>query len=176
MKELQQPVLDEQAFRSLYRQYWKSVWGVCYSIIKDQEIAKGLTQDIFLYLWDKRETLRISGPVENYLVRAAKLRTYEYIRNKAVRDRYTEWQYNFLEREAAFTEQDVMRDDLAERVEKLLAQVTPRNRQIFRLREDGLSNREIAVLMNMSEKAVEYHITKVLAYLRKNLSEFLIQV
>ncbi len=176
MKELKQTTIDELTFVGIYRKNWQHVWRVCYAILKDQEIANGLTQDIFLYLWDKRETIRIEGPVENYLVRAAKLRTYEYIRNKSVRDRYAAWLYQFPEREADYTEQNVMLGDLAERVEKLLNQVTPQNRQIFNLREDGLTYKEIATVMNISEKAVEYHITRVLTFLRKNLSEFFVSV
>jgi RNA polymerase sigma-70 factor (family 1) len=168
--------IDELEFRKIYRLHGKQVWRVCYSVIKDEEIAKGLTQDIFLYLWDKRATVRINGPIEHYLVRAAKLRTYEYIRNQTVRRRHAESVLNDSEPTANCTEQEIMSADLNSRVQTLLAELTDQNRQIFNLREDGLTNKEIGVVMNLTEKSVEYHITRVLAHLKKNLSEFLVSV
>jgi RNA polymerase sigma factor (sigma-70 family) len=64
-------------------------------------------------------------------------------------------------------------DDLAEAVEQALKKLPEKTAEVFRLsRFEHQSNQEIATKLHLSEKAVEYHITKSLQFLKQHLKMF----
>ena len=68
-----------------------------------------------------------------------------------------------------------MYDDLAEAVEVAVNRLPEKSRQVFRLnRLEGKSIREIANLMKLSEKAIEYHLTKSIKELKVHLRDFIL--
>ena len=65
---------------------------------------------------------------------------------------------------------DMARSEMMEAVNRCIGKMPLKRREVFLLsRAKGLKNAEIASLMGLSEKAVEYHISRALADLRKNL-------
>jgi RNA polymerase sigma-70 factor (ECF subfamily) len=61
-------------------------------------------------------------------------------------------------------------NELSTSLENLLKKLPKRSQEVFRMnRLDGYSKKEIAKLMQISEKAIEYHITKSLKILRLQL-------
>jgi RNA polymerase sigma-70 factor (ECF subfamily) len=60
-------------------------------------------------------------------------------------------------------------------VEVAVSRLPEKSQQVFRLnRLEGKSIREIANLMKLSEKAIEYHLTKSLKELRIHLKDFIL--
>ena len=60
--------------------------------------------------------------------------------------------------------------ELGEYIEQLLAELSPRQQEIFRLsRKEGCTNREIAEKLAISEKTVEKNITITLRFLKENI-------
>ena len=63
--------------------------------------------------------------------------------------------------------------ELMAAVEKVLSRLPEKSAEIFkRSRFENQSVRDIAKGMNLSEKAVEYHITKSVKFLRENLRAY----
>ena len=59
-------------------------------------------------------------------------------------------------------------------VTKAVAELSEETRQVFLLsRRQGLTHREIAARLGITEKGVEYHITKVNRLLRGALKDYL---
>ena len=72
---------------------------------------------------------------------------------------------------------EVIVHELEEAVEKGIEMLPEKSRTIFKLnRIEGLSNSEIAKRINLSEKSVEYHITKSLKQLKQSLRDFLVSI
>lgn len=64
--------------------------------------------------------------------------------------------------------------DIREIIDDTLSQLGERTETIFRLsRFEGMINREIAAELGISEKTVEYHISKALKELRVSLGDYL---
>ena len=58
-------------------------------------------------------------------------------------------------------------------VETCVEALPEKSRSVFRLsRLEGVPNREIAERLNLSEKAIEYHLTKSLKIMRLALKDF----
>lgn len=47
---------DPQAFETLYEMYHKNVSGIVFNIVRDQEVAEEVTQDVFIKAWNNSES------------------------------------------------------------------------------------------------------------------------
>lgn len=164
--------IDNDSFEKAYQLYWEKVFAVCYNSIKDLEPAKGMVQDIFKSLWERREELELQN-IEHYLVRSAKFKAFEYIRNKVNRQKHTEFQMMDCRTESNCTEEQVLFNDLKGKVDDLVDTLPCQCKKVYKMsREQGLSNKEIAQMLVISERAVEYHITKAMGRLKTGLINY----
>lgn len=160
---------DPKSFEEVYALHWKRIYAVCYNNVKVVEIAQEMTQDIFLSLWERRDTLVITSSIEHYLVRAAKMKVFEYIRNKTIHETHLREVEARTISSTLCTEQEVVYKNLSEHVQTLIHHLPFQSQRIYSLRETGSSNKEIAGILKISEKAVEYHTTKILRFLQENM-------
>lgn len=166
--------IDENSFRDVYLRHWEQVFAVCYNNLRDSEVAKGMVQDIFKSLWERRDELEITVSIERYLLRSAKFKVFEYLRNSKIRQEHAQEVVTYDCSAANCTENDVLYNSLKEKVTGLVDTLPCQCRNVFKMsRELGLSNKEIASSLLISERAVEYHITRALSTLKANLSEYL---
>jgi RNA polymerase sigma-70 factor (ECF subfamily) len=165
---------DEQAFSAIYERYWYKVFLIAYRRLKDKELAKELVQEIFLKLWKNRLTLRITQ-LENYLVFAVKYAVIDHIRSNMVQDKYQAYYQLFMSTADSNTEDTLAYNDLLNTVNSGLETLPQKSREVFRLnRLENWPVPKIALHLKLSEKAVEYHLTKSLKILRAYLREYML--
>ena len=68
---------DTDAFEELYRRYWYGLYRYCLKKLHSQEDARIIVRDLFIAIWEKRETLPVSFSLSKYL--------YEEVRNKVIK-------------------------------------------------------------------------------------------
>lgn len=164
--------IDKSTFEMAYDLYWEKVFAVCFNNIKEVEPAKGMVQEIFKSLWERRAELEIEK-IENYLIRSAKFKTFEYIRNKVNRQKHNEFQMMDCLVSSNCTEEQVMFNNLKEKVSDLVDTLPCQCKRVYKMsREQGMSTKEIANLLYISERAVEYHITKAMSKLKAGLANY----
>ena len=72
-------------------------------------------------------------------------------------------------------EEEIDAHNLQEYIDRLIDELPPRRREIFNLsRKEQKSYKEIAILLNISEKTVENQISEALKYLKKNITLLLL--
>ncbi len=162
--------MTAQRFEEIYRHYSKKLFRICMVFVKDEEIATEMVQDIFCSIWERKDTISLETNWEKYLYRCAKLQYYNHSRNQTTQEHHLE-QYSLKQpRETNTTEETVEVRQMAEQVDQLVADMPEKRRQVYRLsRQKGLTNKEIAQHLFISEKTVKNHLTKSLAYLRTGL-------
>lgn len=164
--------IDRKSFEQIYDLYWEKVFAVCYNNIKELEPARGMVQEIFKSLWERREELQLQK-VEHYLIRAAKFKTFEYIRNKVNRQKHMEFQMMDCLHASNCTEEQILFNDLKEKLDDLVDTLPCQCKRVYKMsREQGMSNGEIASLLVISERAVEYHITKAMGRIKSGLAHY----
>lgn len=159
---------DEAAFTEVYKRYWKLLYTTAFGIIRDDDAAQDIVQEVFIRIWHGRHTLDIVS-LKPYLQQAARFGVL-----KAIRAHKTD--KAFYDRLAAVTVDVLANDPLLykeqrELFEKLLSGLPENVKEAFYLsREDNLTYKQIAARLNISEKTVEKRISQSLRYFRDNLN------
>jgi RNA polymerase sigma-70 factor (family 1) len=163
---------DEQAFQEIYQRHWQRLYRLALRKTSNTTTAEEIVQEIFLTLWDKRETLLIEK-LEAYLVSSAKYAVIQHLKSRLTSPQTLEIAHEqTAERQA--TEERLLLNDLRTALETGLATLPSKTETVFRMsRFEQLSHTEIATQLDLSEKSVEYHITVALRLLRISLREFL---
>lgn len=161
----------EKTFEELYNRYWLKLLEIAYQKTGHYEAAREIVQGLFIRLWERRAVLEIKGPLENYLFIAVKYRVINFIHKQATTS----------EREKAHllpvawenqTEDQLNYRELNEQLRQAVRKLPEKSRVVFELsRYKHYSNKGIASKLNISEKAVEYHITRSLKLLRSYLKD-----
>lgn len=166
--------LDKETFERIYRNHWKMVFGVCYRYLQDEDIASELVQDIFESLWRRKNVLQVNESIEKYLAGAAKLAVFNYIRSTKQAPVFCPIPENNYSTTAANPEDELHFNDLSQRITELAGVLPEKSRVVFEMsRTEGLSNKEIASELLVSENTVKYHISYATRFLKTGLKEFL---
>ncbi|NLR67847.1 sigma-70 family RNA polymerase sigma factor [Chitinophaga varians] len=161
---------DEHAFTTIYKRYWKLLFSVAANKLDNLEEAEELVQDIFSDLWDRRETLALTGALPAYLAVATKYRVINLQARKKRAKAYSSYARENISPEDHSTEQWLRFEDLKGLLSGLVAALPERCRLTYQLsREMGLSHKEIAQRMNISEKAVEHNLARAVKTLKSGL-------
>ncbi|MEM1406584.1 MAG: RNA polymerase sigma-70 factor [Bacteroidota bacterium] len=170
------PSLDitkAQGFEEVYRKYVAKLCRIAFNQTRDESTAQSIVQNVFTQLWERRESLAIQGPIENYLVRAVKLAVMDYLRNQSKRRSHLESHLSDYCGTKHCTEELVAFNELETKVNSLTDQLPCQCRKVYELsRKKGLNNKEIASSLLISEKTVEAHLTRALKHLKVNLPEY----
>lgn len=167
---------NQREFQELYHKHFNGLANYAYSVLKDKDAAKDVVQDVFLDLWNKRETLSIKTSIEAYLVRAVKFKSIDFIRKDKTKQQYVT---KMTPASVPLSEEsDDDDEETANRKKQLsyaIAQLPTKCRQVFLLsRLNGYTYKEIAEEMNISPKTVENQISRALKLLRQKLSDLMV--
>ncbi len=164
------------AFEQIFKRYWRGLYLMAKSKVQSHDDAEEIIQNIFSSLWEKRESLAIAN-LSFYLQTAVRNRIINLIRSRVTQQKYWDYYKSFIPDQQAVTENEVDFDDLNVAVEEAVNHLPEKSKKVFRLsRFEGRSNAEIAKLLHLSEKAIEYHLTKSLRDLRIHLKDFILIV
>jgi len=164
----------KHAFDEIYFRYFPLLHKYAYNILRDTEECNDVLQEIFLWLWKNRKVLEINN-LKSYLISAVKF-------NLARRITTSKNHNEIISRLPPVNPQTDFNSilevkELRKIINDFIDTLPPRSRHIFILsREKNISNREIARVMNISEKTVENQITIVLRKLRFNLKKLLLSI
>lgn len=164
---------DREAFRKIFVDFWRRLYIHAHSKLDSKEDAEEIVQDIFTSLWVKREELLITN-LSNYLHSAVKNKVLNCIRTRIVHQKYWDYYKRYVPYTQLTTEEDIYFMDLKAALDNSAQELSDKSRTIFFLSQiEGYSNHEIATRLNVSEKVVEYHITKSKKTLKNHLKDYL---
>lgn len=164
---------DDVAFNEIYVRYWKQVLYYAAQKTGDQMDAENIVQDVFVSLWRRRNDLNISSGFNHYLIVSIKYRVLKFLsRQRSLRlIEEGELSYDILDDS---TRQYLDFEELRLRLEELICSLPEKSAIIYRMnKEQGVSHREIAKIMNLSEKAVNSRLVRAKKVLQEGLAAYL---
>jgi len=169
-------------FSSLFEQYKKPYTFFAYSYVRDMNEAEDIYMDVMMRLWENRKELTGDTHFPSYILTAIKNRALNYLRQQnTVTDanqNLTELQQLEMDLQISSLEAcdptELFTDEIQQIVQTTLDDMPENTRLIFfRSRYENKTNREISNELDINIKTVEYHISKALKALRKNLKDYL---
>ncbi|MBO0355756.1 RNA polymerase sigma-70 factor [Muricauda ruestringensis] len=156
---------NQIAFKQLYDRHWKRLYLFALKLLKEKAEAKDAVQDVFSNLWTKRKELDIKHP-EAYLMASIKYKCLEYLKEKKLSSSFLQ-QFE-LPTQGNPIENKIHFEETMELLDTGIDGLPAKTKKIFKMsRHEDLSNKEIAYLLNISTKTVEYHITQSIKQLRE---------
>jgi RNA polymerase sigma-70 factor (ECF subfamily) len=159
---------NPQAFTRLYHLYAERLYGNLLKLIKHPEMAEEFLQEIFVLVWEKRQTIEIHSGFKAYLFRIGENKVYDHYRRlkrnqalfayvKAVAsEQYTHIEENLLKRENAHL------------LQSAIEALPPQRRQVFELcKIQGKSYQEVSSLLGISTSTINDHIVKATRSIRQ---------
>jgi RNA polymerase sigma-70 factor (ECF subfamily) len=158
------------AFDSLFEGYSQKLFGFALKYFKNESDAEELVQEVFVKVWENRQTLKSELSFKSYLFTIALNQIRKHFNKKATSLRYLE----SLQNEPEFTDYQAVNDDNYEsalqQINLIIEQLPPRRREIFiKSKLDGKSSKEIAAELNISAGTVDNQVSDALRFIRSQL-------
>jgi len=157
LKQLQQG--DELALSSLMKKYYTDLYNYAIKFSPDEALAKDCIQEVFISLWQRRETAPGILCPRYYLLRAVKNKMLKSLHAKARNTALAvdALDYDFTPEfsiERTIIEKQVS-EEKAEKLRKTLLSLSKRQKEVIYLKYyQYLDHAQIAELMNISRQSV----------------------
>jgi RNA polymerase sigma-70 factor (family 1) len=160
---------DDDAFTEIYNLYWNKLLAIAYYHLRDKQAAEDIVHEVMMNLWLRKSDLTINS-LQAYLATAVKFALFKSIarskRHKEILDGQS------FPNQISDIEEKLDAKFLQDYMQGTVEQLPEKARLVFTYsRFEELSIAEIASKMDMSPKAVEYHMTKALRALRETLKK-----
>jgi len=167
---------SHKAYESVFIAYYRKIKFFINGFIKSEETAEELTQEIFLKLWEKRESIDLNKSFGFFLYTMARNSTFNFLKHKLVHESYIA--KSGLDRLLALSpEEQIYAKEINLLIAMSVKKMPDQRRKIYELsRQEGLSNDEIALKLKISKKTVENQLSLALKELRKVISLFMLTI
>ena len=161
---------DHQGLRYLFDQYYTPLCRYVNTLIMDETEAEDIVQTIYIYVWEHREDITLTGSVRSYLFAACHHKALNYLRDKRKFTPFMPEHHDII-----YVEMDVETNDLHRLIEEAVLRLPEKCGKIFRMsRVEDLSYKEIADREGITVKTVEAQIHTALKRLRKYLANLMV--
>ena len=159
---------------TLFKTHYDELCRYAYSIVKDQDAAEDVVQQLFIKLWEKRHSIREIENIRSYLFRS----TFNMSLNEQKKmQRMPQSDEDLIQKSALqsefHTSSLLTTNELQERIDQAMMELPEKCREVFRLsRFEQLSYKEIATELGISHKTVENQMGKALRVMREELKDY----
>ena len=160
---------NHKSLRLLFDRYYAALCRYVHILIEDVAAAEDIVQGIFIYIWEHRQDIVITGSVRSYLFTSCRYKSLNYLRDMRKFTRFEPEQHD-----SVYEEMSVETDDLHRLIEEAVMSLPEKCGKIFRMKnEEELSYKEIAQREGIAVKTVEAHIHTALKHLKKYMATHL---
>lgn len=162
---------DEKAFTELYNRHWEQIALYVLKVIRSEEEARDIVQEIFLSIWKRREVLDVKVPLVAYLLRSARNLSLRYIERSVNKKDFLEKLALHIDATGPVPVTDALElKELETKVNKAVDTLPAKMKEIYLLsRMENLSYREIADRLGIAGTTVKKQVSNALKVIRKEI-------
>jgi RNA polymerase sigma-70 factor (family 1) len=168
-----------QLFKEAFLKYYGLLCVYALKYVDDANSCKDIVQDCYSALWKKRGIIDSLDSLKSLLYKSVHDHAIDYLRQSSLKNENLDvviaehpldiaWEKVVTE----CPDEELECNLLQEEIEECINHLSPQSAKIYKMsREQGLSNKEIAVQLHISVKTVEKHMTIALSSIRKHLMQ-----
>ncbi len=158
---------DRKAFDEVYHHYHGEISRYVLKFVKSTETTEDLCQEIFLKVWEKRESLSSLQSFRAYLFTVSKNRVLDFLRHAATERSAREEIIRASLQHTSHVEEALQSEEYQHYLQKILHELSPRDQEVFRLcREMEHTYDEAAEVLGISRNAIKKHMVKAIKYIK----------
>lgn len=172
---------NDIAFKKIFSENFPKLYRFSMSFVKDGEVAREISQETFIRLWESKETLRADTNLEALLFTICRNQCLNFLKHRKVILKYQKVVFEesleldvlaSLLNDTAFQNFDF--DLLSKKIQQIIEGLPDQCQTVFKLsRFNRKKYSEIAIQLKISVKTVEAHVSLALKKLRNELKDFL---
>jgi RNA polymerase sigma-70 factor (ECF subfamily) len=172
--EIQYQQYDDEAFEQLFKSHFKALHAYANVILKDEDDAEEIVQNMFLKFWEKRDLLHIQTSLKAYLYKCVYHDSLNFLKHQKIKTKYQDFASYTMNTQHLPASSKVEMTELEYNLGLALNELPEQCRTIFQMsRFEELKYREIAERLGLSIKTIENQMGKALRILRLELADFL---
>lgn len=154
---------DEKALEMVFLRYYSLLSRYAGRLLKSEADGQEVAADVFLTFWEKRQSIAVKESLRQYLFAMTRHRTLRLLKTNGRMPASLELTPEYDEITLPEEEVHISTDHLA----AYINQLPPQRKHIFQLNKiEGLSYREIAQQLGLSEKTVKNHVYRAMLQLK----------
>lgn len=159
---------NRSALQQIYDQFHAKVYLFAQKHTKDTNYAEDIVHDVFLQIWEKRDKLSATTPLEAQLFVIARSMIINNYRRALTKDNVHQ---NFSNQYQQTKEADSFEtEESIQKLNQAIELLPPKRKQVFKMAKiDGLSYEEVAKTLDISKSTVETQMVKALKFLREQM-------
>ncbi len=172
---------NHESFEQLFNTYYQKIYNYANEFVADYDIAREISQETFVKLWENKEALNDNTNISAYLYTIARNISLNFLKQKTMQLKHKENikdlqlinQLNYLVLKDEISEKIIYKE-LEDKINLSIDKLPEKCKEVFRLsRMNGLKHKEIAKILNIAVKTVENHIKEALKKIRKDIEPFI---
>ncbi|WP_235953800.1 RNA polymerase sigma factor [Mucilaginibacter inviolabilis] len=168
---------DKEAFTKIYQRYWMVMYMHALKMLKSENDARDIVQEIFTSLWLKRQFIDPKVNLAGYLFVATKNKVLDLITHRRVRLDYLGSLSSFTETNGNQISARIEEKELLQALQYEIERLPVKMKQIFEMRiHEHLTYIEIADKLNISDKTVKKQISNAIQIIRPKLRHLSIAI
>ncbi|MEO6869869.1 MAG: RNA polymerase sigma-70 factor [Ginsengibacter sp.] len=161
---------DEKSFRKLFDLYKERFYSLALKMTRSDEVAQDIVQDVFMAIWNKRETLVDVENPSSYFFTAVYRKIYHHYR-KAALERKLLQAVPTVKESVNTTDEMVLAHESSELISRAIFKLPSQQQLVFKLiKQEGMSRDDVAEQLHISPNTVRNHLADALKFIRTFLS------
>ncbi|MCS4228844.1 MULTISPECIES: RNA polymerase sigma factor [Sphingobacterium] len=158
----------QTAFRQIYTLYSGRIYLNIRKMVKSEQDAAELLQEVFIKVWDKRELIDPEQSFRSYLFQIAKYTVYNFIRKNNLEKQIQAYLSQHNTQLYSHVEEQLDEKQDEQWLSQTIEQLPPQRRLIYKLcKIEGKSYAEVSTLLRISTSTINDHIVKATKYIKE---------
>jgi RNA polymerase sigma-70 factor (ECF subfamily) len=149
---------DTRAFDALYDKYHNVVFANIYKLIRHQESAEDILQDVFVALWENRKKIDLGRSIGGWLFVVSHNKAIKFL-NKAIREKIETLEESMLNIEATSENESLYLEYHSNLISEAIDNLSPKKKQVFTLcKLEGKTYEQAALEAGISPHTVKEYV------------------
>lgn len=168
---------DQSAFTVIFTKYYQDLVQFSYSFTRNSDYSEEIVQEVFLKLWENRNSLVIHSSLKSFLLKTVQNRSIDSLRHLGITSKYAAAILDHPLLSENDTENYILHSELEAKFNQAMDKIPAQYAEAFRMsRIELLNYQEIAQKLGVSVRTVEVRISRALGLLKEELKDFLVLI